>query len=117
MLMFYHEEAMKEKRITSFAEFWPFYMSQHQNERCRALHYLGSALAPGFILGGIWLGSPLLCLAAIPAGYGPAWVGHFILEKNRPATFQYPFYSFLADYVMLGRFLTGRLKHHLPPKN
>lgn len=108
---------MKEKRITSFAEFWPFYMSQHQDHRCRALHYTGSIVSLGLVGTGIATGSGLLCLAAIPAGYGPAWIGHFVLEKNRPATFQYPFYSLLADYVMLFRFLTGRLGPHIRPKD
>ncbi len=107
---------MKEKRITSFAEFWPFYMSQHQNRYCRALHYGGSLAAIALVLGGIMSGNAKLFLAAIPAGYGPAWIGHFLVEKNRPATFQYPFYSLLADYVMLLRFLTGRLGPHLVRK-
>jgi hypothetical protein len=107
---------MEEKRITSFAEFWPFYMSQHQDRHCRALHYGGSLVSLGFLLGGIVSGQGLWCLAAIPAGYGPAWIGHFVVEKNRPATFQYPFYSLLADYVMLFRFLTGRLGPHITRK-
>lgn len=108
---------MKENRITSFAEFWPFYMSQHQDPRSRALHYAGSLLSLGFLLTGLARGSGLLCLAALPAGYGPAWIGHFVLEKNRPATFQYPFYSLLADYVMLFRFLSGRLGPHITRKD
>ena len=50
-------------------------------------------------------------LLAMPvAGYGFAWVGHFIFEKNRPATFQYPLYSFLGDWVMLKDMLTGRIR-------
>lgn len=113
--MFYHEGAMEEKRITNFAEFWPFYMSQHQNASCRALHYMGSAMAPSFIIAGLWLANPWLGLMALPAGYGPAWIGHFLLEKNRPATFRYPFYSLRADYVMLGRFLTRRLDPDIRP--
>ncbi|WP_141735474.1 DUF962 domain-containing protein [Oligoflexus tunisiensis] len=108
---------MKEKRITSFAEFWPFYMSQHADPRCRALHYAGTVISAGLLIGGIVSGNGLLCLAAIPAGYGPAWIGHFLIEKNRPATFQYPFYSLAADYVMAFRFITGRLGPHIPVGN
>lgn len=104
---------MEEKRITNFADFWPFYMSQHTDQRCRALHYVGS-LAVLFVLAFAWKsGQASLVWLAIPVGYGPAWIGHFVIEKNRPATFQYPFYSLLADYVMLLLFLSGRLQQHI----
>ena len=50
----------------------------------------------------------LLLLALPLVGYGFAWVGHFVFEKNRPATFKYPLYSFMGDWVMLKDALMGR---------
>ena len=96
------------KRYSSFAEFYPFYLSQHQDKTCRGLHYIGSTLVLlvciAIILTQQW--RMLLLLPVI--GYGFAWVGHFLFEKNRPATFQYPLYSFMADWVMLFKALTNR---------
>lgn len=96
------------KRYSSFAEFYPFYLSQHQDKICRVLHYIGSALVllmlTYILLTGRW--GLLIVLPFI--GYGFAWIGHFVFEKNRPATFTYPLYSFLADWVMLYRAITRR---------
>lgn len=101
---------MSEKKFQSFSEFYPFYLSEHANSSCRGLHYVGSSLVLvllGYVLAtGSWM---LLWLLPV-IGYGFAWVGHFVFEKNRPATFQYPVYSLIGDWVMLKDFLTGRLK-------
>jgi hypothetical protein len=103
-----------EKRFTSFAEFFPYYLAEHSSPANRALHYAGSlsvvfALVYGLATLNVWvlLGLPLI-------GYGPAWVGHFLIEKNRPATFLYPKWSLWGDFKMLGLFLSGRLSRHLP---
>ncbi|GLP96732.1 DUF962 domain-containing protein [Paraferrimonas sedimenticola] len=97
-------------KFDSFWEFYPYYLSEHKDVRCRALHYVGSTLALLSLawvilvggLGYIWV--PLLC------GYGPAWAGHALFEKNKPATFSYPFYSFCGDWVMFFQAITGRLR-------
>jgi len=68
----------------SFEEFWPYYVSQHQNPTCRRLHFAGTTLAMGCIA--ISPAVPAALLAAPVLGYGLAWVGHFAFEKNRPAT-------------------------------
>ena len=97
-------------RYTSFAEFYPYYLQEHSNATCRRLHYVGSLLVLG-ILAYALLTQQWLWLLAMPlAGYGFAWVGHFVFEKNRPATFQYPLYSLLGDWVMLKDAFTGRIK-------
>lgn len=97
-------------RYTSFAEFYPYYLQEHSNATCRRLHYVGSLLVLG-ILAYALASQQWLWLLAIPlAGYGFAWVGHFVFEKNRPATFQYPLYSFMGDWVMLKDAFTGRIK-------
>ncbi|NQD93247.1 DUF962 domain-containing protein [Pseudomonas sp. CrR25] len=97
-------------RYTSFAEFYPYYLQEHSNPTCRRLHYVGSLLVLGILTYAL-ASQQWLWLLAIPlAGYGCAWVGHFVFEKNRPATFQYPLYSLMGDWVMLKDAFTGRIK-------
>jgi hypothetical protein len=95
--------------IRSFAEFYPFYLGEHANRTCRRLHFLGSSLAL-LCLGALlvtgqwaWLGAGLLC------GYGFAWIGHFVFEKNRPASFRRPLWSFMGDWRMYFEIWTGRI--------
>ncbi|MFY9479228.1 MAG: Mpo1-like protein [Pseudomonadota bacterium] len=97
-------------RYQSFREFYPFYLSQHEDLTCRRLHLVGSLLVLGVLATAFITGSWLWLLAAPLAGYGFAWVGHFVFEKNRPATFEYPLYSFMGDWVMLWQSLTGKLR-------
>jgi len=94
---------------SSFAEFWPFYLREHSKPRTRALHFAGTtlvvALAIAAVLSGRWA-----WLLAIPVvGYGFAWIAHFAVEKNRPATFTYPLWSLAADFKMWWLWLTRRL--------
>ncbi|WP_271408411.1 Mpo1-like protein [Pseudomonas sp. Q1-7] len=97
-------------RFQSFAEFYPYYLQEHSNDTCRRLHYVGSLLVLG-ILGYALATQQWLWLLALPfAGYGFAWVGHFAFEKNKPATFKYPLYSFIGDWVMLKDAFTGRIR-------
>ena len=98
------------ERFSSFAEFYPYYLQEHSNDICRRLHYIGSLLVVG-ILGYAISQQQWSLLWLVPvAGYGFAWVGHFVFEKNKPATFKYPFYSLLGDWVMLKDALTGRIR-------
>jgi hypothetical protein len=99
--------------IKTFAEFYPYYLSEHQLPACRALHYVGSSFGLFFIGTAILSANAWWLLAALVSGYAMAWIGHFFIEKNRPATFTYPFYSFAADWVMFFDFLTGRLNKKL----
>lgn len=94
----------------SFAEFYPYYLGEHINDTSRRLHYIGSLLVLA-ILALVLLTQSWWWLLALPvAGYGFAWVGHFFFEKNKPATFKYPLYSFMGDWVMLKDALTGRIR-------
>jgi hypothetical protein len=90
----------QNRSFSSFSEFYPYYLSEHANLTCRRLHFIGSTLVLAVLLYSIvtqqW---PLLWLLPI-LGYGFAWVGHFFFEKNKPATFKYPFYSLMGDWVM-----------------
>lgn len=98
------------QKFESFAEFYPFYLSEHSNLTCRRLHYFGS-LTVLAVLGYAVLSGQLMWLWVLPVvGYGPAWVGHFFFEHNKPATFKYPFYSFAGDWMMLKDMLTGKIK-------
>lgn len=99
-----------DRRYRTCAEFYPFYLSQHENRTCRRLHVVGSlcvlALLAYVVATRSWVWLWLLPLL----GYGFAWVGHFRFEHNKPATFQYPLYSFMGDWVMLWHTLTGKLR-------
>ena len=98
------------KAFNSFAEFYPYYLQEHSNDICRRLHYVGSLLVLG-ILAYALLTQQFIWLFALPfAGYGVAWIGHFVFEKNKPATFKYPLYSFMGDWVMLKDAFTGRIR-------
>jgi hypothetical protein len=99
--------------MKTFQEFWPYYLSEHSRPSTRALHFVGSTLAGGLLLAAAGRRQPSLLLAAMVAGYGFAWVGHFGFEKNRPATFQHPLWSLAADWKMWGLIATGRLRAEL----
>ena len=89
-----------KRPFNSFAEFYPFYLSQHQNKTCRLLHVIGMVLVILTILY-ILLSHHWSAIILLPIfGYGFAWIGHFFFEKNKPATWKYPLYSFLGDWVM-----------------
>jgi hypothetical protein len=96
-----------------FESFWPFYLSQHANRTCRLLHVCGTLA--GLALSGYAIHSREARWAALApvVGYGFAWIGHFVFEKNRPATFRYPRFSFIGDFKMLFLFFTGRLDAEL----
>lgn len=99
-----------EKKYTTFREFYPFYLSQHVNRTCRVLHFVGTWLIVG-ILAAMFLTRAWQLAWLIPlVGYGFAWVGHFFFEKNRPATFTYPLYSLMGDWVMWWQLLTRRIR-------
>ncbi len=100
---------MSEQRIQTFVEFWPFYVGEHRNATCRALHFIGSTLVLVVIAAAIYSRNWWLLLATPFVGYGFAWVGHFFIEKNKPASFKYPLWSFIADWKMWAYMLTGRM--------
>ncbi|HKO97516.1 MAG TPA: DUF962 domain-containing protein [Pyrinomonadaceae bacterium] len=104
---------MSDRRYKSFSEFWPHYVSEHSRPQTRALHLIGTAIALScivyFAASGRWW---LIPLALVP-GYGLAWVGHFFIEKNKPATFQYPLWSFMGDYKMIWMMLTGKINREV----
>lgn len=94
----------------SFADFYPFYLSQHREQTCRRLHFAGTSLVIATFLYALMSGRYVALFLLPVIGYGFAWVGHFFFEKNRPATFTYPLYSLIGDFVMFRDILIGRIK-------
>jgi len=97
-------------RYQSFREFYPFYLSEHRNRSCRRLHFVGSSLGLACVMVAIVTRNGWFIALAFVVGYAMAWAGHVLFEKNRPATFQYPLYSFAGDWAMFYDILTGRIK-------
>ena len=95
--------------IRSYAEFWDFYVQEHSLPLTRVLHFIGTSLAIGlliiFVARGQWYFFP----AFFVVGYGFAWFAHFVIEKNKPASFKYPLWSFISDYKMMWYMATGRM--------
>ena len=98
------------KRFISFREFYPYYLSEHQNVTCRRLHFIGSTLVLTLLILSLLTGQLMLLWLLPIAGYGFAWLGHFKFEHNKPATFHYPLYSLMGDWVMYKDILLGRIK-------
>ena len=102
--------ATESPSFSTFAEFYPYYLSEHQDDACRRLHYAGSSLVILLLLYVLFSQNWLWLLAVPLAGYGFAWVGHFFFEHNKPPTFRYPLYSLMGDWVMLRDAMTGRIR-------
>ena len=103
---------MISKKLNTFEEFWPHYLGEHRDSRNRALHFIGTSLVYGIVGLALMVSVRWLVLAPV-VGYGFAWVGHFFVERNRPATFTYPWWSLRGDFRMHARMATGRLGRDL----
>ncbi len=96
--------------FASFRDFYPYYLSEHADPTCRRLHFVGSTLVLVCLVLAVVQLNAWWLLAALFCGYGFAWIGHFFFEKNRPATFKHPFYSFIGDWAMYRDMLAGRIR-------
>ena len=101
------------ERYTTYKDFFPFYLKEHSKRNTRILHYCGTfgylALLISLIATQNYYFLPLILVA----GYGPAWIGHFFIEKNKPATFKYPLWSLIGDHHMAYLMITGKLKERI----
>ena len=97
------------RQYSTFEAFWPFYLREHGKRETRALHYVGTSLVVVLALVAAVLQAWWIALLVPVAGYAFAWVAHFFVERNRPATFTYPLWSLRADFRMWWLWLTGRL--------
>jgi len=101
---------MSAGTFSRFADFYPFYLSQHADRTCRRLHFIGTSLGLLAFLHALSTLDFWWVPAGFAIGYAFAWVGHYFFEKNRPATFTHPLYSFMGDWVMWKDMLIGRVK-------
>ncbi|HWU44530.1 MAG TPA: DUF962 domain-containing protein [Bdellovibrio sp.] len=98
---------MTTNQFKNFSEFWPFYLREHSHPLNRRFHFVGTLivhlLALYILVSQTWWFFLILPIC----GYSFAWIGHFVIEKNRPATFTYPWWSLRGDfktfYLMLAR--------------
>lgn len=95
--------------VRTFEEFWPLYVRAHSKKLTRKLHFIGTTLALACVAGGFLTKRRWLILFAPAAGYGPAWLSHFLVEKNLPATFRHPLWSLRADLVMWTKTIDGTM--------
>ncbi len=95
--------------FTSFAAFYPYYLDEHRDPRCRLMHFIGSTLVIALLILSVVTQHWMLLWCLPVAGYGFAWLGHFAFEHNKPATFRYPFYSLMGDWVMYKDICTVKL--------
>lgn len=101
---------MTQKRYETFKEFYPFYLSEHSNKVCRLMHFIGTTLVLALLVYGLATEQYKLLWFLPVAGYGFAWIGHFVFEKNRPASFKQPFFSFIGDWLMYAQIWLGKVK-------
>lgn len=101
---------MSAAEFESFEEFWDFYVGEHRKKGTRILHFAGTSMAIACVAAARLTKRRWPLLAALVVGYGPAWFGHFVIEKNKPATFKYPLWSFQADLVMWWKTLRGEMQ-------
>ena len=101
--------AVDPRSLHRFADFYPFYLSEHSDSRCRRLHFLGSSLGLLCLAAALWWRQPWFVLLGLVLGYACAWIGHFGFEHNRPASFKRPLYSFLGDWRMYADMWRGKV--------
>ena len=99
--------------IRNYRDFWPYYLGEHARPATRLWHIAGTSIATLVLVVGVFSAAPGLILAAIVVGYLPAWVAHFAIERNKPATFRYPLWSLISDFRMAGLWFTGGLEEEL----
>lgn len=95
--------------ISTYSEFWDYYVQEHSKPATRALHFVGTSLGLLLLVWFVWTGRWYYFPLFLVVGYAFAWFAHFVIEKNRPATFQYPLWSFVSDFKMMWYMITGRM--------
>ena len=99
-----------EKRYTNFKDFYPYYLSEHSHKTTKLLHFIGTSISLYFLFNFFRTFDFVYIILSLLSGYGFAWVSHFFIEKNKPATFKHPFYSFIGDHLMFIEIIMGKHK-------
>jgi len=102
-----------KQRFETFQEFWPFYLAEHSQKATRVFHFLGSSLLLILLTRAITLHSPISFICGIISAYGLAWISHFFIERNRPATFRYPLFSLMGDFKMCAFMISGKMENEI----
>ena len=102
-----------DRKYKDFKSFYSFYLTEHGDVKNRLLHFCGTLLFFVCLLAGIITGNWWLFMLIPFVGYGFAWVGHYFVEKNKPATFTYPLFSLASDFVMFWHIITGQINTKL----
>src|SRR6476469_5973879 len=100
---------MPPQEFASYEDFFTFYLHEHSDARNRAMHAIGTLLGLATLIVAFAVGHPWYALLWPVVSYAFAWIGHFVIEGNKPATFGHPFWSLISDFRMVGLMFTGRL--------
>lgn len=96
------------EEFTSLKEFYPYYKTEHSKVGTRVLHFIGTSLFFVLLILFFIYGDFRILLVAIVSAYFFAWIGHFFVERNKPATFQYPLYSLFSDFKLYFEIIVGK---------
>lgn len=96
------------ERIRTYREFYKYYLTEHQNKTSRILHFIGTFLVFILLFVAIFQGWGWRWILVPVVGYGFAWIGHAFFERNKPATFKYPFWSLISDFKLFFEILFGK---------
>jgi hypothetical protein len=113
MLAFVIRVSPMQERIETFDDFWPHYCAAHAHRANRMAHYIGTTAVLGTVAAAALTLNPAWLLLAPVVGYGSAFIGHFVFEGNKPATFEHPLWSLRGDFRMYGLALRGKMGHEV----
>ncbi|MCH2652198.1 MAG: DUF962 domain-containing protein [Gammaproteobacteria bacterium] len=97
-----------KKEFKNFEEFYPYYIDEHKSKYNKLLHFIGTTIFFIFMIIFISSFEPKYIFYGFLSGYGWAWIGHFFIEKNKPATFYFPLYSLRGDWRMYKEIIQGK---------
>src|SRR5690242_10345188 len=100
---------MPQPRFRTLDEFWPYYVGEHRQPLTRTPHFIGNTNLLAWLLMAALRRSFRLAILGVITSYAFAWFGHFVIERNRPATFDYPVLSALADMRMYAKMWRGEM--------
>jgi len=94
---------------SSFTSFWPEYVRAHSQPGTRVIHLIGTLAGWALLVAALALRRWWWIAAALIISYAFAWISHFFVEHNRPATFEHPLWSWWADQKMVALMLAGKM--------